>query len=425
MASALRNSAAMSTHLAIHDMFSSILSAVDKRVVQQHNLACNIRAEPWIQASIDSSRVLQIFEPDLVCQSSINIRSAIQQQELHPSLLRDSLHLLSDAANHVKVAAQTSLPSLCRSQHLELFDEYYALSAWNFFQDAQHCRLENAMAYRVNSTLYVHTAVTNHPVHHYVPDLQRAILSEFVDRRFQTLKMVHPRWSDSQNELASTIVQQSEGRAEFASVRMSAEQNTALADALKHNHVIIDLARDAIVPSNIAILALPMIMTLVPVAFVGELSTLATLLYVVLTDLLSTIPFVIKGFELYNSARINRNEMVAYHVGTKENGKIELWVARCTGSDGFQRVGIGFLVFALCTTALGLLLEVYAWNKMRKKRLQSQTQGHPTGAYSPHERPQGPFGELVHDTGLFAQNDKYEMIGYEMDMIGLGTRRRR
>lgn len=68
---AIKSSLAMlSAQSLLHHVLSFMLSAFDKRVIQQHPLACTIRAEPWINICITPSLALQIFTPNRVCQNS-------------------------------------------------------------------------------------------------------------------------------------------------------------------------------------------------------------------------------------------------------------------------------------------------------------------------------------------------------------------
>ncbi|PXF42616.1 hypothetical protein BWQ96_07666 [Gracilariopsis chorda] len=417
LSKALSSTVQHSYHHALHNTLSSILATIDKRVLQQHALACNIRAQTWITQSIDASKILQILDPHRECQSSIDVKAAIASSELHPSLIQHPIRILHSAAQQLQQAAQQSLPSVITLNNLTLFNKFYPLSGWTHMEDGQMCRLENAIAYRINSTLYIQKSLTNHPINAFVPDFERAYISEFIDHSYKTLPIVHPRWNDSVLQSASTILQTAQGKADFTSVPMTPSENPALTNAIRHNQVVIDLASDAIVPSNIAVLALPMVMTLIPVAFVAELSTFPTFLYVVFTDLFSVLPFVIKGFELFHSSEVRSKEMIAYYVGSRTDGKIELWVAQCTGEEGFRKVGIAFLIIALCVTTLGMALEIFAWERMkvRSQRPQQQQQ---------HAH-QGPFGALLQDTGFLAHRE-FEQSHYdEFEMRGLGARMRR
>lgn len=417
LSNALSSTAQFSYHHALHNTLSSILAAIDNRVLQHSPLACNIRAQTWITQSIDASRILQILDPHRECQSAIDVTAAIAASELHPSLLQHPIQILHSAAQQLHQAAQRSLPPVITQHNLTLFRHFYPLSGWTHAEDGQTCRLENAVAYRINSTLYIQKSLTNHPINAFVPDFQRAYISEFVDHAYNTLRIIHPRWNDSILQSASTIVQTAQGKADFTSVPLAPSENPALVNAIRHNQVVIDLASDAIVPSNIAVLALPMVMTLIPVAFVAELNTFSTFLYVVFTDLFSVLPFVIKGFELFHSSQVRSKQMIAYYVGSRTDGKIELWVAQCMGEDGFRKVGIAFLIIALCVTTLGMSIEIFAWHRM-KLRLRRPQQHH----QRPHH---GPFGALLQDTGFLAHRQPHECHYDEFELRGIGARIRK
>lgn len=252
-------------------------------------------------------------------------------------------------------------------------------------------------------------AATNHPLHAFVPDGKRVFVEEFVrvdldhgpSITFQARAGESTQAGTGQRSVSNgtTFVRTSGGIVPFAYVPMGVDENPALSEAMRLNEVAVDQARDAITLSNVAILALPMVVSLVPVAFIADLNTCATLLYVVFTDLLAVLPFLIKGVELVYTGSAQRGETVAYHIGSPELGLLEVWSVACQGDSSFQALGIAFICVAVGTMIVGLVLELVAANVMRRKRRRLASQKLEKGEAL------GPFGDAL----LVENVEEYEV----------------
>lgn len=157
-----------------------------------------------------------------------------------------------------------------------------------------------------------------------------------------------------------------------------------LARAFRKNINLVDIASDSITISNIAILALPMLMNIIPVSFVADLNGLGMFVYVLVTDVFTTLPFLIKGVELIRSSRPNSKVVMAHSAGTDSLGTFQVWASQCRGRDYFRVTGIIFVLVALTALVLGLALEIWARNIMRRRFIEA-------GKGKLH----GPFGNAV------------------------------
>lgn len=72
------------------------------------------------------------------------------------------------------------------------------------------------------------------------------------------------------------------------------EDSPALLLALGKSDVAAGQAEDALTPSNIGILALPMALNIIPVAMITDVSFVGRFVYTIMTDILTCAPFIIK-----------------------------------------------------------------------------------------------------------------------------------
>lgn len=68
---------------------------------------------------------------------------------------------------------------------------------------------------------------------------------------------------------------------------------------------------DALIPSTLSILEVPVVLTFVPLPFIEEINDCAILLYVTFTDLLLVLPLLIKGDQLYMTGSNLETDMAA------------------------------------------------------------------------------------------------------------------
>ncbi|CDF39292.1 unnamed protein product [Chondrus crispus] len=266
------------------------------------------------------------------------------------------------------------------------------LRDWDLRRSGQTCTSDNLFAYRKMGTWFLRAGVTNNPVDAFMPDYERQFVDEYIPRDWSdALRLPHVRYGGGPVENATTIIARFGGIPGLASVSvMVFDENPALTEALRLNAIAVDQAKDAVTLSNIAILALPIVMTLFPVAFLADLNTFAMLCYIVFTDIFSALPFMIKGFELLDSAATNRGEAVAYHAGNETLGQMEVWAAECHGEDSFRVMGIVFVIVAAVAMVGGVLLEVVAAGVMRRRRAVNKNEA------------SGPFGMALFEGTRYA-----------------------
>ncbi len=108
--------------------------------------------------------------------------------------------------------------------------------------------------------------------------------------------------------------------------------------------------------SNLAILFLPLLMSIPPISLLESVSTGAVIAYVIATDVLAVCPCLIKGIELLISSR--RNYMTdaqgQLHLTGKSSGLFERWYVRCASirpnKFGLASGLMGAAIWFMCAT---------------------------------------------------------------------------
>ena len=155
------------------------------------------------------------------------------------------------------------------------------------------------------------------------------------------------------------------------------EEIPALELALQHGAIAADQARDTILPSNAAILIAPLLLNLVPVAFLSSVGSCQMLLYILVTDVLTALPLGIKGVEVLTSADFVHRSSFTWILGANDGSTdalAETWVAECHMTHAFHNIGIAFITVAILAIVLGIALEFLAhrYVQRRTKRINKQ-----------------------------------------------------
>lgn len=243
------------------------------------------------------------------------------------------------------------------------------------------CSVEVLSGYRVKNVLYLYTSMTNHPVDLNVPDFQRQYVEEWVREDMKTsLRMIQPQLLHFPNgslergpwQKTTTLFSRWGASDKLSSHgAMVMEDVLAITTALRRTQQRVSQAEDSLVPSNIAILALPLLMALVPSTVLGDQTSLGILIYVTFTDVMNVFPFLIKGVEPFMTGNMEERETVAYHVGDNQFGEIEMWAALCAGPSGFERTGAVFVAISVVLIVTGIAIEFIANRVQKRRRMQA------------------------------------------------------
>lgn len=374
----IRSNGALANNIEpLYDLFNNFTRIIETRRRTNDSIACNMNiAFPYIKKSNKSmaARQFAAYLDPFKCPSRIDVDVAVQRNELTSvararayETLATGLEALFQATSRITVIPTTNWTK-------GPFRPFgFARSQRN-----QNCVIDSLFAYRMNDTYFLRAGITNEPPDAFVEDFKRQLIAEYVPREGNSaLRGPHIKFGTNCTfEQSSTQLERRAGR---LSIGHGGNANVAnrfgvFNLASRANAVATDLAEDSLTASNIAILALPMIMNFVPLALIADLNTFSMLCYVVITDLFSTLPFMIKGVELIQTGNGVRKSMGVYMLGNSTLGQMEIFAADCRAKESYKVTGIVFVAVALVLMVLGVGLEVYA-AKLRKKRKQRGENG--------------------------------------------------
>lgn len=248
---------------------------------------------------------------------------------------------------------------------------------------SQSCHIHPVSALRIGSKWYLDVRVTNFPVMKFLPRKTRRYLSEHIrveNGRLETLASLRTKTSfSSKDSFDNTTTFISNNPFEVTPSHyglMHAQDNPALRSALGLSDTFIQQVEDAMTPSNVAILFLPLGLTLLPAAAITPVSTFGAAVYTIMSDVLAAVPLAIKGVELILiGSRCYRTVVVrltgAINGSRSETSASELFVAECKAKDHVRPTGIKFLSIAICAMLFGITLELIAC-RIRKRRDQKR-----------------------------------------------------
>lgn len=295
----------------------------------------------------------------------------ISKEEAYDVVVRHAKAADGIAADAIKNAGLTNDPDWKKAKHVE------PERAFEFKYDdgTQECTYDYAAFIREKGQWYVAERITNSVSKLARHAGKRKYLFEYIDGNGKSLQVGVPKGNNTIN--GTTIQLTSSGfvtASEFG--RIFPESNPAVQSAISEGEHATQQAQDATTASNIAILALPLMLNIVPVALIAETNNLGMLLYTLLTDVLTAVPLAIKGVEVLTIGKTQRYSVVTRFTGGNleaedpeiaDNKAGEVWAARCSSADKFTARGVVFLTVALTFMIVGIILEFAARKWKRRK----------------------------------------------------------
>lgn len=365
------------------NFIDSIWNVVQDRREQKSPDACNLlnlSPTSWNSRVREMVKHYQIGEIDGKCYSQIDLMAAVKTKEISADIVQKA----SDVFKKGRLAFAEAYKQLKLVPDTNWTGISYDMPTRNLTISGQKCSIDSILAHRRERIWYLRAVVTNAPIRKTKKDYTRHYMQEFVPREGSTALQM-PMFNINETDVienATTIVAKFGGSGLSVWSESIDDPQSALHHAYRDNLVAVDLASDAITPSNIAILALPMAMNIIPFSFVSEVSALNMFIYVIVTDVFSTFPFLIKGVELIRSSRPQKEVFYAFFSGNETLGTMESWIVQCTGRERFRLVGISFVSIAISAIVIGISLELWAKRYLSRKFLESKDP----------RRVRGPFG---------------------------------
>lgn len=372
-----RNETAKAHLKRLRKIYRTYAKLLSKRRKENAPNACLGPPEQYSLDSRFSSQFRQINALSQICDTTLFANTAAKNGELDykksvgsvRKILTESNQAMFHAARNISVIPPRTEKALNWTRGA------FRIANWDLREDGQRCSLERSFGYRKNGYWYIRAELTNAPVEATLEDLSRQYVSEFVREDSEiSLSTIHFAYDGSIAATNGTLMNSTTtlerwgGRVGLSAVgSFSFEDIAALNEAHANNAIAVDIASDSITISNIAILALPMMMSIFPSAFVADLNTAAFVAYLVFTDIFSVLPLLIKGVELINSAK-SQEAVFAIQLGDENFLQMEIFSAECAGVDTYRKWGIVFIVTSIITIIIGVALELIADHIMKKRR---------------------------------------------------------
>mmetsp|Transcript_8091 Transcript_8091/g.19229 ORF Transcript_8091/g.19229 Transcript_8091/m.19229 type:complete len:474 (-) Transcript_8091:68-1489(-) len=235
---------------------------------------------------------------------------------------------------------------------------------WNFEQEGQICQAEKLSVIFADGSWAVQAATTNGPATENRPNKARLYLNTMIPfevREDKNLALVEGSFPVRIATVGSgTIVRAAwSGQAGLSSVdNQPPLQNPGISKMLQRNDQDAELASETLLASNILILAVPLVLVLVPSSTLKLTSWKSIFVYILMTDFITTLPFLVRGVELVLQATKRSSIALAWHTGNiGEAEHMDIWFTSCSLEQS-PLPGILFLVIGIVVLLAGLVVEV-------------------------------------------------------------------
>lgn len=234
----------------------------------------------------------------------------------------------------------------------------------------EDCMFNAIAANRHQRTWYLNAAITNVERGRHVGDFERKFLVEYVGRGGRhanmTLRERRADGTDLYRRDASTLLVLHHGSAKADFFKNTfLEDNVAVIRAVGKARHYSEQVYDALSASSISILVFPLLLNTLPIALFADVSTRTMLLYAIVSDVLTTIPLLVKGIELI-SIGSRTNVAAITRISSWFNGTLadvaaaEVFVASCKSKQNVLPMGVLFVGISLAFLIAGLAGEVLA-----------------------------------------------------------------
>lgn len=252
------------------------------------------------------------------------------------------------------------------------------------------CITSEAAGIRVGPHWYHLTSVTNAPLPDNLPLFGRQFISEYMrvdgaGRMAKPLRFkLNKRPPDGdptpyilQNDTTTSLASNRGSVGPHSYGRIYPNLIPAYEAAFDLSDLSIQQANDALTPSSLSILLLPLTLNLIPLALLAPTGSFSMLMYTLMSDVITVVPLALKGIELIYIGR-ERHVAAAIRFSTAVNGSLsetagmELWTTECRARENVVPTGISFLVLAIVFIVIGVYLELAAkahvdrWSFKRK-----------------------------------------------------------
>lgn len=247
---------------------------------------------------------------------------------------------------------------------------------FDYVTETTSCRVNYAGGVRVHGKWYMLSTITSKLAAMNVPFPERQTIAEYhhilpnksLDNSLNMAMPIRPEDGDDSPHVlenhTTTLLIAGGGSSQPSDFgRVFIDDIPALNDALDILDLSVQQANDALTPSSIAILILPLVLNLVPSVLLMPLSGSVTMLvYILITDVVTVIPLTIKGIELVVIGN-HKAYSVSGRITSPVNGTLgaaagaQIWGARCQAKKDLITVGTVFVCLACFSLVIGIALE--------------------------------------------------------------------
>ena len=332
---------------------------------------CNLRSQDWETDVVSYFANRGWGDVDLACVSSVLGAGAEDGVSIDGSTDRGvASRVVYDAVLAAARMENNLTQRVVRMTGVAGWEKAVRATGFVHSVRTQECSLDHAAFIRRGEKWYVSVRYTNVDKSLTRAPGDRKFLYTYVRPRGEELEDVEMTTrvdgeADAWRDDSVVVEYESQGdvsASEFGDV--FEPENDAVMRSLRNGEHQTQQASDATTPSNIAILALPLAMNLVPVALIADVNNWGMLVYTLLTDVLTTVPLAIKGVEVLligNQAKVAVvTRITGGNLGRQGNKAAEVWVAECRATGSYQATGIVLLVVALAFMIGGVVAEMWA-----------------------------------------------------------------
>lgn len=161
------------------------------------------------------------------------------------------------------------------------------------------------------------------------------------------------------------------GKMEWSDYSTRLQDSAAIEMALQNGDFKMEKVEESDSFSSLSILLLPIVLALLPIALFQDAKVIATVLYAVVTDVVSVLPIAIKGVELVVYGSQHHYAFNSNMYGTR-NGSLssaeDTCAAECDMKPFVRQKGIGLLTLACTAMTIGIVLGVTVRRCAAKRR---------------------------------------------------------
>lgn len=359
----------------------------ERERIDTHNerlAVCNANNDPWKERMIAYFPIRGWGEIDDGCMTNV----VGTDEEIFPDLndsdyqipsLKEAYEKVTQHSRYINYLASQAAQKAFQDKDTnygwdeeEEEEEAFRGTGYAYHTTNQECLLDYAGFVKRNAVWYVAERITNRKRRFVAQSMQRLYLYEYIHPNKSSLSMILKDNSTGNYRRDATTAIYLSGGFERPSAfgDLVAAENLAIERAIIRGEHSAEQADDATTTSNIAILALPLLMNLVPVALIADVNTIGILLYTLLTDVLTAVPLAIKGVEVLQiglrltyatHSRITGATLGVENKTELDDDKVlEVWVAECQAETKLRTTGVILLVIALTAMVGGIIAEFIA-----------------------------------------------------------------